>query len=265
MPAKNLRVIEIPGFDIEACGGTHVSNTGDIGSLLIIGSDRIKDGVNRVEIMAGRRAEEFLQQKKDDADNIMASMEGIGYAGFSKALKRLLSEPREAFRQLQRAGNVFNVSADQVRPTAERFAKDIKAVSSGPIDGKAASLEQACDHLFLAWKKANKEIEKKARELAGAHSEDLLTKAKGNRVAEILKISRSDLIKTAGMLIEKDNSLTVILAGENGDLVVMSKKEDAREILKRVCSMCGGAGGGRPDFAQGRTDPAKFREMKDKL
>jgi len=262
VPSKQLRIIEIQGFDIEACGGTHTGDTKEIGKLVIIGSDRIKDGVNRIEIVAGKRADEFLQKKKEDAARILAAFKNLGFS-IPKKLEKELADPREAFRQLKSAGDVLSVPSDQVWPTVERFANDITSAPKTSRKAKrVATLEQACEQLFLLWKTANKEAERMAEQLAGKESNSLLGKAKEGRVAEMIKGTRKDLIRTAGTLMQKDSGLTVILANESGDLVVMSKRENAAEILKKVCSMCGGAGGGRADFAQGKTDPAKFREMK---
>ena len=50
-----VRVIEIPEFDLSACGGTHVSRTGAVGTILVRKFERLK-GLTRVEFVCGRRA-----------------------------------------------------------------------------------------------------------------------------------------------------------------------------------------------------------------
>lgn len=50
-----IRLIEIADCDLNACGGTHVHSTGQIGSLLIRGTERVRQGV-RVEYVCGLRA-----------------------------------------------------------------------------------------------------------------------------------------------------------------------------------------------------------------
>jgi len=50
-----LRLIDIRDFDLTACGGTHVSNTGQIGSILLRKSEKVRHGY-RVEFVAGGRA-----------------------------------------------------------------------------------------------------------------------------------------------------------------------------------------------------------------
>jgi alanyl-tRNA synthetase len=50
-----LRLVDIRDFDLTACGGTHVSNTGQIGTILLRKSERVRQGF-RVEFVAGQRA-----------------------------------------------------------------------------------------------------------------------------------------------------------------------------------------------------------------
>ncbi len=69
VPGKILRIVEIPGLDVEACGGTHVKKTGDVGPIKIIGTSKIQDGVVRLEFVAGmsllehtRKMERYLRE-----------------------------------------------------------------------------------------------------------------------------------------------------------------------------------------------------------
>lgn len=50
-----VRLVEVPDFDLSACGGTHVSRTGAIGLILARKFERLK-GLTRVEFLCGRRA-----------------------------------------------------------------------------------------------------------------------------------------------------------------------------------------------------------------
>jgi alanyl-tRNA synthetase len=50
-----LRLIDIQNFDLSACGGTHVSNTGQIGSILLRKVEKVRQGW-RVEFVCGQRA-----------------------------------------------------------------------------------------------------------------------------------------------------------------------------------------------------------------
>ncbi len=50
-----LRIVEIEGFDVSACGGTHVRHCGEIGGIFVRGLERVNRQV-RVEFVCGRRA-----------------------------------------------------------------------------------------------------------------------------------------------------------------------------------------------------------------
>ncbi len=59
-----VRVLEI-GSSKELCGGTHVSRTGDIGSLKIVSEGGVAAGIRRVEAVTGKHALHFLQSLED--------------------------------------------------------------------------------------------------------------------------------------------------------------------------------------------------------
>ncbi|ABU81380.1 alanine--tRNA ligase [Ignicoccus hospitalis] len=63
--SKDIRLVEIEGWDVEACFGTHLSNTGEVGSLKIISTRKIQDGVVRVEFVAGTRVAEEAAKMED--------------------------------------------------------------------------------------------------------------------------------------------------------------------------------------------------------
>jgi alanyl-tRNA synthetase len=50
-----LRIIEVEDFDLSACGGTHVSASGQIGSILLRKTEKVRQGT-RVEFVCGQRA-----------------------------------------------------------------------------------------------------------------------------------------------------------------------------------------------------------------
>ena len=52
---ERLRLIDIENFDLNACGGTHVNRTGQIGSILLRKTEKVRQGV-RVEFVCGLRA-----------------------------------------------------------------------------------------------------------------------------------------------------------------------------------------------------------------
>ena len=55
VPGRNLRIIKI-GSDVEACGGTHANNLGELEKLKIINSTKVQDGIIRINYTAGKAA-----------------------------------------------------------------------------------------------------------------------------------------------------------------------------------------------------------------
>ena len=91
-PGTQIRVVRV-GTDIEACAGTHVTNTGMIGAIKILRTERIQDGVERIEFAAGEAAVRAAQERDD-----------------------LLFE----------ASGVLRVPPEQLPKTAERFFEEWK-------------------------------------------------------------------------------------------------------------------------------------------
>jgi alanyl-tRNA synthetase len=79
-PGRQIRVLKV-GKDVEACGGTHVSNTGLIGPIKILKTERIQDGVERLEFAAGEAAVKRMQEIDDllrqSADELSVSPEHL--------------------------------------------------------------------------------------------------------------------------------------------------------------------------------------------
>jgi alanyl-tRNA synthetase len=65
-----VRVVSVPGFSMELCGGTHVRATGEIGFFVILAENGVAAGVRRVEAATGDGAVRWAQQQR-------ASLKGI--------------------------------------------------------------------------------------------------------------------------------------------------------------------------------------------
>jgi alanyl-tRNA synthetase len=63
-PGKEIRVVRIGDADVEACGGTHVGNTSQIGSIRMRRAERIADGIVRLEYSAGLAAITLGQEER---------------------------------------------------------------------------------------------------------------------------------------------------------------------------------------------------------
>ncbi len=81
-PGAQIRVVNIAGgFDVEACGGTHASNTGEVGPIKITGVERVADGVERIVLRAGLKAVEETQRRdillKDAAEALSVQIDDL--------------------------------------------------------------------------------------------------------------------------------------------------------------------------------------------
>jgi alanyl-tRNA synthetase len=95
-----IRIVEIEGWDTEACYGTHVSNTGEIGSFKIVSVERIQDGVVRFEYVAGGRVSERARELEDLVGSL-SSMIGTTPDGLESRLESLLKSHRELEQALR--------------------------------------------------------------------------------------------------------------------------------------------------------------------
>jgi len=67
VPVKSVRIVSIEDKDIEACGGTHVKNTGDIELIKITKTKRIQDGVVRLEFVSGPNAFDYVKEQEEES------------------------------------------------------------------------------------------------------------------------------------------------------------------------------------------------------
>ncbi|WP_255151592.1 alanine--tRNA ligase [Halorarius halobius] len=91
-PGEEIRLIHV-AEDVQACAGTHVARTGDIGTIKVLSTERVQDGVERITFAAGDAAVEATQRTED---------------------------------ALYQAAETLDVSPQEVPETAERFFEEWK-------------------------------------------------------------------------------------------------------------------------------------------
>ncbi|QLK24543.1 alanine--tRNA ligase [Natrinema zhouii] len=91
-PGEQIRLIHVED-DVQACGGTHVARTGEIGTIKVLNTERVQDGVERITFAAGEAAIKATQVKED---------------------------------ALYEAAEILDVSPENVPETAERFFEEWK-------------------------------------------------------------------------------------------------------------------------------------------
>ena len=103
VPGREIRVVKVGDWDVEACGGTHCRSTGEVGFIKILGSDRIQDGVERLTFAAGIAALKFIQER-DESIRRAADALNTSTENFEEEVKKLHDEHRESRKELARTG-----------------------------------------------------------------------------------------------------------------------------------------------------------------
>lgn len=101
VPGRLLRIVEIPGWDVEACGGIHCKTTGEVGLIKILRTERIQDGVERLEFAAGEMALRDIWRLEGMVEEVAAKLE-VPVSQTPKAIERLSSELRELRRKVEK-------------------------------------------------------------------------------------------------------------------------------------------------------------------
>jgi alanyl-tRNA synthetase len=126
VPGKELRIVEIEGFDVEACGGTHCTHTSEVGFVTLLGTERIQDGIVRLTYAAGERALDVVDGRTEALKSVARKL-GVGVEQVPEGVDRLLGEV-EAARREAKAGQ-----KEGVGQAAERLLADPSATESiGP-------------------------------------------------------------------------------------------------------------------------------------
>jgi alanyl-tRNA synthetase len=94
VPGDTLRIVEIDGIDVEACGGTHVTNTSEIGYIKVLKTERIQDGVERLEYSTGMGSI-FEIAALEDILLDSAEVLGVPIENLPKTAKRFFEEWKE--------------------------------------------------------------------------------------------------------------------------------------------------------------------------
>lgn len=235
-PGNLIRVLNIPGIDVEACGGTHLNNIGEIERIRILKTERIQDGVNRITFAAGKMAD--LYQKE----------ETVLFHRIIKLLSSLytIQHRDDISEQLRESAKIFSVSIDQLEKTLQRFLQEVEKRDITP----AASLFDACTNLFNEWKGAQKQ----KRAVSSDYVERLKQEAvqiSGTPIKIITALVETDGIKTAGAIISEPGYVVHIYDGKK--LTSAASEEidiDLRQIAPEIGKLLGGSGGGKPKLTQ---------------
>ena len=94
-----VRVVNVPGFSLELCGGTHVKATGDIGLFVIVAESGVAAGVRRIEALTGNGAVAWVQERRAGLRRITGALH-IGEDQAVETIERLQGDVKKLNREV---------------------------------------------------------------------------------------------------------------------------------------------------------------------
>jgi alanyl-tRNA synthetase len=140
-----VRVVSIPGFSTELCGGTHARYTGDIGLFRITGESGIAAGVRRIEAVTGPEALRWVR-KRDQALTEACSQLRTAPDGLAESIQRIVEDRKRLERELDKVKR--ELARAQAGDLASQ-ARDVNGVKvlAAEFGGDAGSLRDEADRL----------------------------------------------------------------------------------------------------------------------
>jgi alanyl-tRNA synthetase len=217
-----VRVVSVPGFSMELCGGTHVGATGDIGFFAIVAEGGVAAGVRRIEAVTGAGAVEWAQHQRASLHRIVEAVH-VAEPQAVEAIERLQSEAKRLARD-----------NTQLRT---KLAMGAAGAPGGTAGGEDEAIEVA--GVRLARRKVS-DLDKNA--LRG--------------LADSLKAKLKSGVVVIGSASDGKVQIVVSVTSD------LTGRVKAGQMIKELAPIVGGAGGGRPDFAEaGGKDPSKIDDM----
>jgi alanyl-tRNA synthetase len=211
VPGKEIRVVKTGDWDVEACAGTHLKNTGEIGFIKIIHSEKVQDGVERLVYSIGIPALKAVQKRE---------------------------------QLLWKVSEILNAPLDKLDKTAEKLVNELKEanVEKRRLVKKLAHQESAGlgAKAFGTVKEING-VKLLKRDFAEEIDVDRMVQTAN----EIIRRDSAAVAVFYGT--DGKNARIMIMAGKTAT----EKGANAGEIVKEASAIIGGGGGGRPNFAQG--------------
>jgi alanyl-tRNA synthetase len=221
VPGKEIRVVKTGDWDVEACAGTHLKSTSEVGLLKIVYTERVQDGVERLGYAVGMQALKEVQKQESLLWNVSAIL-NAPVEKLDKTSEKIVKELKEA-----------NVEK-------RRLIKELAAKEGAVLQAKPKEAAEQIGGLSLI-----------IRDFGGVIDTNRMVQTG----SEIIK--RNTAAVTVFFGCDGKTARIMIMAGDEA----VKKGINSGEIIKQVSPIIGGGGGGRPNFAQGGgTQPAKLQE-----
>jgi alanyl-tRNA synthetase len=99
---NEVRVVFVDeNFSVEFCGGTHVKNTADIGYFKLVGEAGIASGMRRIEAVTGFGADEILQSRYDEIEQLSKRL-NVSDRDLYRKVEELLEEKKQLEKELSK-------------------------------------------------------------------------------------------------------------------------------------------------------------------
>ncbi len=223
---ERVRVVTVPGFSVELCGGTHCRATGDIGPFVITHEAGVAAGVRRIEAVTGAEAVQLFQGRGDQAagldalaDKAVASVQTLDNLRFRRPVNASRAQKAlEAVNKLAKRAKDLERENERLKVQA--------AMGAGTSQGDDFDVHEVLG------------IQVVARRVSSMDPGALRT----------LADSRRDRLGSGVVVMACDNGgKAALVASVTPDV---ADRVPAGKLVKELAPIVGGRGGGRPDFAQ---------------
>ncbi|MDO8538042.1 MAG: alanine--tRNA ligase [archaeon] len=184
VPGKILRLVKVKGLDVQACGGTHIARTGEIGAFKILKRENVRDGVERITFSVGLSAIEFTQTNEDKLRQT-AEILGIQEQKIGESALKFLNEWKEQKKTIEELRKqIIDLSIQSlISSKNEIISEFIEGLDDKAIVELAQkALEEKMEKTFIIVSNGNVLIMcgEKSRQKANELLQKILKQVKGN-------------------------------------------------------------------------------------
>jgi alanyl-tRNA synthetase len=273
------RMVSMGSFSRELCGGTHLSNTAEVGAFEIIAEEGVAAGTRRIVALTGEKAREHAEKTQSSLMELSQSL-GVSLADVPAAAKDLAQKVRDLKKRLTSGGKASVASETRQTWTAAKRTElshaDAKAALRDTARTLNVSLFEAPARVVAMLTEVEdlkKQLEERAE--SGDMSADALLE-KGETigsvnviVAEVAGANANLLRQLIDQIRKRTGPVAVFLAAAEGTDKVLLVAGISKELVEKgasagnwvrdVAPVVGGGGGGKPDLAQaGGKQPEKL-------
>ena len=127
-----VRVVNVPGFSVELCGGPHISNTAKLGLFKIVSESSVASGVRRIEAVTGRGVYELMTKMNEDINSAATALKLNNPAELTAKCEQLTAELKAGAKEIEKLNSklagfrvdelIANaVDVDGIKLITERF------------------------------------------------------------------------------------------------------------------------------------------------